>query len=195
MLRRPNRKDPNEMRSDPFWEFQSFGCTNCHKKNVMNPKKLHELVGANLAFAQGGDDGFKLVYLTPPINVIKQHPNTGEVKWESEAPKMPFKYIDAPLLIDNDGNTCFPSVKRSLEDVNRPTYVSKFASRFRSRRQPLPKQTANELSEIFTEKYYESNEKDIAEYYWEALPYDPRCKDNDRQATYNQYILKANEST
>ena len=55
ILRRPYQKDPNEMRSDPFWEFQSFGCTTCHQKNVMNPKKLHQLMGANLAFTQGGD--------------------------------------------------------------------------------------------------------------------------------------------
>ena len=194
MLRRPNRKDPNEMRSDPFWEFQSFGCTNLHKNNVMNPKKLHELVGANLAFAQVGYDGYKLVYLTPPLNVIKQHPNTGEVKWESEAPRMPFKYKAAPLLINSDGGTCFPEVKQYIEDVNRSSYPSRFAARFRSRRGPLPVRIANQISEIFTEKYDQADKDDIASCYSEALPYEPPHLDTDRQATYNQYILKANES-
>jgi len=193
VLRRPELKDPNEMRSDPFWEFQSFGCTTCHQKNVMNPKKLDQLLGANLAFAQGGNLGFKLVYLTPPISVIRQHLNTGEVKWESSSHKMPFKYSSAPLLINNHGSSCFPEFKKYLEHVDRSTYLSKFASRFRSRRQPLPLSIANQISETFTNKYYQANKKDIAEHYWEALPYEPPCIDKNRQATYQEYLLKANE--
>ena len=31
-LRRPKKNDPEEMRSDPFWEFGSFGCTGCHSR-------------------------------------------------------------------------------------------------------------------------------------------------------------------
>jgi hypothetical protein len=35
MLRRPRK---NDRRSDPFWEFGSFGCTGCHGKNLLHPK-------------------------------------------------------------------------------------------------------------------------------------------------------------
>ncbi|HIO50418.1 TPA: hypothetical protein EYN23_24130 [Candidatus Poribacteria bacterium] len=137
MLRQPNMKDPDEMRSDPFWEFGSFGCTHCHKHNLMNPKKLHQLTGAQIAFTQGGPLGFKLVYVTPPV-FTKLYPHTGELNWQADDEyKIPFKYSTAPLLINNQGQTDFPLLKSFVADVNRPTYVSKFASRFRSRRQPL----------------------------------------------------------
>src|SRR6185312_13769949 len=45
MLRQPRLDSPNEMRTDPLWEFGSFGCTGCHRKNLMNPNKLTELNG------------------------------------------------------------------------------------------------------------------------------------------------------
>jgi hypothetical protein len=35
MLRQPRLDDPNEMRTDPLWEFGSFGCTGCHRKSLM----------------------------------------------------------------------------------------------------------------------------------------------------------------
>ena len=39
MLRQPRLEDPSEMRTDPLWEFGSFGCTGCHRKNLMNPEE------------------------------------------------------------------------------------------------------------------------------------------------------------
>jgi hypothetical protein len=38
LLRQP-RKDISEMRTDPFWEFGSFGLTGCHQRNLLHPKK------------------------------------------------------------------------------------------------------------------------------------------------------------
>jgi hypothetical protein len=67
VLRRPKKSNKKEMRSDPFYEFGSFGCTKCHRRNLLNPRKSHELIGVRLAFAQGGKDGFKLVHLTSSI--------------------------------------------------------------------------------------------------------------------------------
>lgn len=61
-LRRPNLSVPGEMRTDPLWEFGSFGLTGCHKRNLMNPRNVDILDGARLAFAQGGEDGFKLFF-------------------------------------------------------------------------------------------------------------------------------------
>lgn len=80
MLRQPQRDDPNEMRTDPLWEFGSFGCTGCHRSNLMNPAKLSELHGARLGFAQNGPCGIKLVHITPPI-VTLHHGSFGEAKW------------------------------------------------------------------------------------------------------------------
>jgi hypothetical protein len=54
LLRRPNRSNPREMRSDPFWEFGSFGCTGCHTTNLMNIRRADELAGVRFGFAQGG---------------------------------------------------------------------------------------------------------------------------------------------
>jgi hypothetical protein len=42
-LRRPKTHCPNEMRSDPFWEFGSFGCTRCHGRILMNPPRSMRL--------------------------------------------------------------------------------------------------------------------------------------------------------
>ena len=75
MLRRPNKNDQGEMRSDPFWEFGSFGCTGCHRRNLLSPKRAKELEGLRLAFAQGGPEGMKLVHLTPPVSVVRRCPD------------------------------------------------------------------------------------------------------------------------
>ena len=77
-LRQPVRGDPSEMRSDPFYEFGSFGCTECHLKNLMNPRRSHELEGVRFAFAQGGTLGFRLVHLTPPARVVNHRAATFE---------------------------------------------------------------------------------------------------------------------
>src|SRR5262245_17851537 len=89
MLRRPRLNDPKESRADPFWEFGSFGCTRCHHANLMNPKKLGELNGVRLGFAQNGPLGVKLVYLTPPIRTL-HHGAFGEAKWRPT--EMPLSY-------------------------------------------------------------------------------------------------------
>ena len=53
LLRRPYRHQSDERRDDPFWEFGSFGCTGCHRTNLMNPRRSHELVGKHLAVCAG----------------------------------------------------------------------------------------------------------------------------------------------
>ena len=93
MLRQPRLGDPNEMRTDPLWEFGSFGCTRCHRKNLMNIRKLNELNGARFAFAQNGSLGIKLVHVTPPVRML-HHGNFGEAKWD--AAEMPLRYDAAP---------------------------------------------------------------------------------------------------
>jgi hypothetical protein len=180
-LRRPRLGDPDEMRTDPLWEFGSFGCTGCHKRNLMNPDKVHLLKEARLAFAQGGDQGFKLVYLSPPVETV-DHGNYAELKWLPVS--MPFKYARAPLLINNDGESDFPLLRSFIVHTNRPSWESKFASRFRSRRTAVQVDVANEMIEVF-EQLSESGYPDMfASTYDEALPYPPPNIDTDRQQTY-----------
>jgi hypothetical protein len=131
MLRRPVLTRPNEMRSDPFWEFGSFGCTGCHRRNLLSPRRAAELEGKRLAFAQGGPNGIRLVHLTPSISVV--HHSIGcELRWRPH--EMPLKYSAAPTIIDNREVTDTPAIFREIGGVRRSTPVAKFASKFRSRR-------------------------------------------------------------
>lgn len=185
-LRRPRLNNPTEMRTDPFWEFGSFGCTGCHKRNLMNPKKIHLLHGARLAFAQGGNEGFKLVHLTPPVVTI-HHGNFAEVKWSPA--KMPFKYNQAPLLINNEGESDFPLLRKFITNTNRTSWEGKFSSKFRSRREPLAVDLAHAIIEVF-ERLSNSNKPDLfALTYVEALPYPPPKVDDNRQRTYLRSLV------
>ena len=128
-LRRPHLSNPEEMRSDPFWEFGSFGLTGCHSKNLMNPKKSSELNGVRFAFAQGGELGMRLVYLSPPVKIAR-HGGLCEATWQPH--EMPFKYSAAPVLIDHAGQTGFPLLKRFLKLTDRgdPFYQPGFEEKF-----------------------------------------------------------------
>jgi hypothetical protein len=184
-LRRPRVNDPDEDRADPFWEFGSFGCTGCHKGNLMNPKRIHLLKGARLAFAQGGAEGFKLVHLSPPVETACRG-NSAEVKWSPH--RMPFKYTQAPLLINNNGESHFPLLKTFIAHTNRPSWVSKFASKFRSRGEPVAIEIAKEIVEVY-EEFLGSNIPGLfASNYIEALPYPPAKIDHDREKTYLQFF-------
>jgi hypothetical protein len=183
ILRRPKsrREDPHEMRTDPLWEFGSFGCTSCHKKNLMNPDKIHFLEGVRLAFARGGDHGFKLVHLSPSVEPV-DHGSFAELKWHPVT--MPFKYARAPLLINNDGESDFPLLKSFIANTNRPTWESKFASKFRSRRKPVEPEIADEMVDVFEQLSILGQPDMFASTYVEALPYPPPNVDRNRRQTY-----------
>ena len=142
MLRRPKHHDPTEMRTDPLWEFGSFGCTRCHSRNLMNPRKLHELSGSRLAFAQGGYEGVRLVHVTPPVGIV-HHGVFGEAK--RHPAEMPLTYKSAPVLVDNHGGTDVPALIHMIDEVRRSSPVARFASKFRSTRTPLPADVAGQL--------------------------------------------------
>lgn len=180
-LRRPKLRDPYEMRTDPLWEFGSFGCTGCHKRNLMNPNKIHLLEGARLAFAQGGDAGFKLVHLSPPVITV-DHGDFAEVRWFPVT--MPLKYARAPLLINNEGESDFPLLRKFLAHTRRPSWESKFASRFRSRREPVEKDVSKEIIEVFERLSILDRPELFASTYVDALPYPPPKIDHNRQQTY-----------
>src|SRR3977135_3629176 len=115
MLRKPRRADFNEMRTDPFWEFGSFGLTGCHQRNLLHPKRAGELTGARLAFVQGGDQASRLVFLSPPVEAIAYADRT-EVRWQT-AP--PFRYETAPTIVDKDGGSDMPTFLAMFASVRR----------------------------------------------------------------------------
>lgn len=187
-LRQPKRSDPNEQRNDPFWEFGSFGCTRCHSRNLMNPKCIHELEGARLAFAQGGRGEFRLVMLTPPVSV-ENHGDFAEVKWQST--EMPFRFDAAPLLIDNDGETDFPEIMGLIENVDRTTWSTCFSSKFRSRRIPLPEEMGEQIIRQYSAIIRKVSSKSRATSYIDALPYPPNKVNVHRRKTYNGLLRQA----
>lgn len=190
MLRQPRLDDPNEQRNDPFWEFGSFGVTGCHSRNLLNPRRAHELKGKRIAFAQGGPNGFKLVYLTPPVS-IAYHSTGCELLWSPA--EMPLTYMTAPTIIDNSGRTDFPALLGMLEGVHRNTPVAQFASKFRSRREAVPKDFRNELVTGFTTRCAKGGKR--AKSYVDCLPYPPPKIDGERRKTYEALRRQSLEGT
>ena len=191
-LRRPREK--TDLRSDPFWEFGSFGITTCHAKNLLNPKRVNELVGVRLAFAQGGKHGIQLVFLTPPIHEAIPYQDRSEVLWTPHS--MPFRYGAAPLLIEKSGRSDFPFLKHSFKEVSRRTWEGKFSSKFRSRRKPLAQAEAEELIQMYEIYRIRSGKKSIAQNYVDALPrhLDP-VEAAERQRKYEGYREEADRAS
>ena len=186
MLRQPNLHDPKEMRTDPLWEFGSFGCTRCHRKNLMNPNKLDELNGLHLAFAQNGFRGVKLVHVTNPVLMV-DHGAFAEARWEPC--DMPLKYIHAPTLVNNQGHSDVPAIFEIIRNTRRNTPIAQFSSKFRSRRSPLPPRVSKLIVDVYTR--FRSNTSCISDSYVDALPYPPPKIDPHRSATYIKLLTKA----
>ena len=162
-LRQPaSRKD---YREDPYWEVGSFGCTGCHHTNLLHRGSNHIPPGARLAFAQGGPDGSRLVLLTPPVRVI-DHGDRLEVRWKA---RMPFKYSAAPLLIDGQGKTDAPKLKRFISTSNSKLWRHKLSSKCRSKSEPLPDDVAAELVAVF-DADYAAGRGHLADTYLDAIP-------------------------
>jgi hypothetical protein len=182
MLRQPGI---NDTRDDPFWEFGSFGCTGCHRTNILHPKKAREIEGARFAFVQGGPKEIRIVHLTPPVRV-HYHNVLCEVTWTP--PSMPFRYAKAPVLVSNAGLSAVPSIFHYLEGVNRRTWCGKFGSRFRARRTPLPCDVASEICNVIEQLAHSGDSSVFAMSYEQALPYVSKI-DRSRKRTY-EYLLK-----
>lgn len=178
-LRRPR---PGDKRTDPLYEFGSFGLTGCHRTNLLADQGA---AGARLAFAQGGDLGFRLVMLTPPVDV-RALANVREAFWSPG--DLPLRYDTAPILIDNDGSSDVDGMRELLATVNRTTWEAKFSSSFRTRKQPLDAVVSAGLVRAWERAFERGAER--ADAYWEALPYwEDAVVDRDRHATY-QVLLK-----
>ena len=189
LLRRPRSASvaPCERRDDPFYEFGSFGCTRCHATNLLHPRHAGELVGARLAFVQGGRRGFVLVFITPPITV-KRWADCCEARWTPVA--RPFKYTEAPVLASNCAAGDFPLVEQFARGTRRTTVEGGLSSRLRSRARLLPVELAKEVVAVYEKKRATPRRSAFASTYNEALPYDPPTIDRNREATYRRHIGK-----
>jgi len=177
LLRRPSTAR-TERRDDPFWESGSFGCTGCHNRNLMNPKRAYELNGARLAFVQGGPLGFRLVHVTPEI-WIEPTSRGVEARWRPG--QMPLRYSAAPLVIDNDGATDIPILAAQSDGIHRSTAIARFASAFRSRRMPV----AGEIGAAIIACYRTARTNGrIAKSYTDAMPRPPAIVELDRLHRY-----------
>ncbi len=191
-LRRPNLKNPNEQRDDPYYEFGSFGCTRCHSRNLFNPRNAAALDGARLAFMQGGRPGFRLVLITPPIT-IKPWPDRCEARWSvGKKRAKPFKYEKAPVLAYNHGSSDFPLLEKFVRQTARSTIEAKLSSRFRACAQPLRKDIAQELINVYERLRLRAKSSDLTWAYCETLPTAPPKIDRNREKTYRQRLLKLN---
>ena len=186
MLRRPVSRDPLEMRTDPLWEFGSFGCTGCHRRNLLNPRKMAELEGSRLAFAQGGNSEIRLVHVTPPVKANFRG-SVVEASWRPA--EMPLQYDSAPFLVSNHEMSHFPLLMDLLEGVRRHTPVARFASKFRSRRRPLPVEIGRQV--IATYQRIRNRGAIVAKNYVDALPFPPAVIDQNRKETYNGLLDRA----
>ena len=178
-LRRPEKDD---LRTDPFFEFGSFGCTGCHAKNLLHPKNVERLQDARIAFAQGGGLGFRLVFLTPPIKVVR-HATVNEARWSPM--EMPFRYECAPVLVRNDHESDFPLVRSFASQTLRNTIEGGFSSRFRSSVKPLHPQMANQVVSVYELHRATCDGSCIANEYWQALPFQNAVESKqERRARY-----------
>jgi len=191
MLRRPRRDDP---RTDPFWEFGSFGCTGCHGKNLLHPKNCQIRNGDRLAFVQGGQLGARLLLVTPPVERFDHAGGSPkgrvELRWDSG--QKPFRYDRAPSLFDSPAPGrpgLFPRLANSLAHTNRSTIDAKLASRFRARTSPLEPQLARELESTFTAAVKGAKKSDFIARYEEALPWcDCPSSASQRRRDYQQRL-------
>jgi hypothetical protein len=167
-LRQPTNQE--DLRDDPFWEYGSFGCTGCHAKNLLHIDHSENLKGKRLAFVQGGRDGMRLLFLSPPITKVDIYKvsERSEVQWSPAS--MPFKYAQAPLLISRSGKTeGFKKLRKLISKVDANSWKQKLSFKFRSQTKPLKDSIAEELTKIYESRYLKHPDA-IANHYSEALP-------------------------
>ena len=197
LLRRPGKDDS---RTDPFWEFGSFGCTGCHRWNLLHPKNSKIRTGDRLAFIQGGDLGARLLLLSPPVERIN-HPGGSakgrvELRWDSAA--KPFRYDRAPSLFESPAPGragLFPQLVKYVSDANRPTFEAKLASRFRARAESLEPKLADELQAGFAKAIRQTNEHDFITRYDQALPWcDCASSVTERRIDYDRRLRELSQA-
>ena len=149
----------------------------------MNSRRLTELNGVRLGFAQNGKCGIKLVHLTPPVKTVN-HGQFSEAKWNPR--EMPLCYAAAPTLVNNFGYSDVPAVLDMISNVCRSSPVAQFSSRFRATRTPLPPVVSKQIIQKY--ETFRSAGARVAKSYVDALPYWPPLPDPNREATYQRLL-------
>lgn len=191
MLRQPGKDDS---RTDPFWEFGSFGCTGCHDKNLLHPKNCQITDGDRLAFVQGGHLGSRLLLVTPPVERFDHAGGSpkGRVELRWDFGKKPFRYDCAPSLFESPSPRqlgLFPKLAGDVAGAHRTTIAAKFASRFRARTRPLEPEFARELVNGFKARVAAATSSDFIGRYNDALPWcDCPRSSSDRRSDYRRLL-------
>lgn len=153
-LRRPSSDDK---RSDPFWEFGSFGRTGCHSHNLLSRNCRIEPGVSSVLFLQGGEGCIRAVALAEVSDITpftiaakdgKPQQQGRELKWKKI--RGPYVFEEAPFLIGNhDGRSDFPAFSKKLGGTQRDTRVAGAASKLRARATELEMAVALEVREVF----------------------------------------------
>jgi hypothetical protein len=106
----------------------------------------------------------------------------GEATWYPV--EMPLTYRSAPILVDNFGASDVSEIQKMISGVSRGSPVAQFASKFRSRRVPLPVSVGHQLIAVY--ERFRSESASIARTYVDALPYKPLRVDEEREGTYRR---------
>lgn len=193
-LRRPGKGDG---RTDPFWEFGSFGCTGCHDDNLLHPGKKHIVSGDRVAFVQGGGQGCKLLLITPPVKRVEHGQAKIEIRWNRAF--KPFRYYSelAPVLARPGGtNIALPELGRIVNKTRRTTAQAKLASCFRTRCEPLGSTGAAELQQLFRLACEKARPTDFISNYTDALPWsDVRLSLAQRSREYRSRLAQLDSTT
>jgi hypothetical protein len=96
---------------------------------------------------------------------------------------MPLAFATAPIVADNFGSSDTPLLCNMACNVNRSTQLGKFASKFRSRVQPLPEEVGKEVLSVY--RRFRENGARIATNYLEAMPFAPPMVHEDRARRYD----------
>jgi len=192
-LRQPGK---NDGRDDPFWEFGSFGCTGCHRGNLLHPMHCQVKNGDMLAFVQGGPKGCRLLLITPPVKRVNHlgpnRPLLVELRWEKTA--RPFRYSDrAPLLAgsEQDVPASLTKLGMAVNQTERSTAAAKLASRFRARCRPVEPLLAGEIMQLFHGSKTTATEEDFINNYEDALPWiNPYAIAQDRRKNYRNLLAR-----
>ncbi len=192
-LRRPSKGDA---RRDPFWEFGSFGCTRCHRHNLLHPSRCRIRDGDRLAFVQGGPLGCRLLLVTPPVKTVLHSPRDGdwimEIRWKPV--QKPFRYGEAAPLLAGDagkGPPQFPKLTKTISNAARTTLAAKFASCFRARSRALEDDLALEIVTQYNRVRRRAPPDAFIKHYTDALPwFDPNAIPVNRRDVYIKLLKK-----
>jgi hypothetical protein len=112
-----------------------------------------------------------LLFITPEIK-LRSFGELTEATWKPA--EMPFKYLDAAILIDADGNTDFPLFKRFIATSKAKQWRHKFSSKFRSRAERLDIAVAAQIVETYERFRRAAPRRTFASTYLDAIPSWPK---------------------